>query len=164
MQENATEQLEFAEAVVLSVSDEESDFGVSCVMEELLSGSNFKRDDNNRPKMDEETLSKQRAAVALLATFCKSTKCDYSQYVPQLFRSLILLFTSQDDIVLTQAWNALNYVTKTLDTTEQMVYVADIRQAVRFAVADLKYHQGTPNLMPGFCLPKGITPILPIFR
>ena len=36
LQENATEQLEFAEAVVLSVSDEESDFGVSCVMEEIL--------------------------------------------------------------------------------------------------------------------------------
>ena len=77
--------------------------------------------------MDDVTLSKQRAAVALLATFCKDTKCDYSQYVPQLIRSLILLFTSQDEVVLMQAWNALSYVTKTLDTTEQMVYVADIR-------------------------------------
>lgn len=36
----------------------------------------------------------------------------------------------------------------------------DIRQAVRFAVSDLKGQE----LLPGFCLPKGITPILPIFR
>ena len=33
-----------------------------------------------------------------------------------------------------------------------------------FAVADLRYHENAPSLMPGFCLPKGITPILPIFR
>ena len=79
------------------------------------------------------TLTKQRAAITLLASFCKDTKCDYSQYVPQLIRSLILLFTSPDQVVLTQAWNALNSVTKTLDTSDQMAHVADVRQAVRFA-------------------------------
>ena len=68
-------------------------------------------------------------------------------------------------LLVFQSWNALCYVTKTLDTTELHNYVNDIRQAVRFAVADLKYHQHqTSDLMPGFCLPKGITPILPIFR
>lgn len=38
--------------------------------------------------------------------------------------------------------------------------IGDIRQAVRFAVSDLKGQE----LLPGFCLPKGITLILPIFR
>ena len=46
-------ELELAEAVVLSVSDDDSDIGVSCIMEELLTASNFKRDDHNRPKNDE---------------------------------------------------------------------------------------------------------------
>ena len=46
-------ELELAEAVVLSVSDDNSDIGVSCIMEELLTASNFKRDDQNRPKNDE---------------------------------------------------------------------------------------------------------------
>ena len=78
-------------------------------------------------------MTRQRAAITLLASFCKDTKCDYSQYVPQLIRSLILLFTSPDQVVLTQAWNALNSVTKTLDTSDQMAHVADVRQAVRFA-------------------------------
>merc|ERR1719266_100114 len=157
-------ELELAEAVVLSVSDDDSDIGVSCIMEELLTAANFKRDEHNRPKNDEGTLTKQRAAITLLASFCKDTKCDFSQYVPQLIRTLILLFTSQDQIVLNQAWNGLNSVTKTLDTSDQMAHVADVRQAVRFAVADLRYHLDAPSLMPGFCLPKGITPILPIFR
>lgn len=39
--------------------------------------------------------------------------------------------------------------------------MADVRQAVRYAVSDMK---GTSDLLPGFCLPKGIVPILPIFR
>lgn len=43
---------------------------------------------------------------------------------------------------------------------QQIAHVQDIRQAVRFAVSDLKGQE----LLPGFCLPKGITPILPIFR
>ena len=49
---------------------------------------------------------------------------------------MILLFTSPDQVVLTQAWNALNSVTKTLDTSDQMAHVADVRQAVRFAGKD----------------------------
>lgn len=58
------------------------------------------------------------------------------------------------------SWEALSAVTKTLDANQQMAHVGDVRQAVRFAVSDLKGQQ----LLPGFCLPKGITPILPIFR
>ena len=67
-------------------------------------------------------------------------------------------------------------MTKRLDASEQMSHVGDVRQAVRFAVSDLKQeHQRTsqqqqaeggtePLQLPGFCLPKGIQPILPIFR
>lgn len=48
-----------------------------------------------------------------------------------------------------------------MDAKQQATYVSDVRQAVRFAVSDMK---GTSDLLPGFCLPKGIAPILPIFR
>lgn len=44
----------------------------------------------------------------------------------------------------------------------QASYVSDIRQAVRYAVSDMK--GSSDPLLPGFCLPKGIVPILPIFR
>ena len=164
----AAREVEFAEAVILSVDDEESDLGMTCVLEELVSGCTFKRDHNNRPKTDDKTLSHQRAAVTLLSSFCKDTKCDYSEYVAQLIRTFISLFTSNDSVILQQSWNALAAVTKTLDTAGQMAHVGDVRQAVRFAVADLQYNSSSESsnskLMPGFCLPKGITPILPIFR
>merc|ERR1719166_271446 len=48
-----------------------------------------------------------------------------------------------------------------MDPGQQMTIIPDIRQAVRFAAADLK---GEGDLLPGFCLPKGIAPLLPIFR
>merc|ERR1719481_1718215 len=141
-----TEELGYSQAVLLSIQDEA---GLSHVMEIIL--------ENCRSK-DAVT---RRGAVTLLYAFCDQTKIDFSEYVPQLIRSLILLFTDTDQGVLTEAWNALNAVTKTLDTAGQMTHVPDIRQAVRFALADLK---GDNTLLPGFCLPKGISPILPIFR
>lgn len=50
---------------------------------------------------------------------------------------------------------------KTLEPKQQATYVSDVRQAVRYAMSDMK---GTSDLLPGFCIPKGIAPILPIFR
>eukprot|EP00090_Calanus_glacialis_P034085 TRINITY_DN5691_c0_g1_i1.p1 TRINITY_DN5691_c0_g1~~TRINITY_DN5691_c0_g1_i1.p1 ORF type:complete len:2002 (-),score=813.41 TRINITY_DN5691_c0_g1_i1:71-5326(-) len=141
-----TVELGYAQAVVLSVQDET---GLSYVMDILL---------ENCKSKDSVT---RRGAVTLLHAFCDQTKTDYSEYVSQLIRSLIHLFTDTDHGVLTEAWNALSAVTKTLDAGEQMSHVPDVRQAVRFAVADLK---ADTVLLPGFCLPKGISPILPIFR
>ena len=42
-----------------------------------------------------------------------------------------------------------------------MAHVADLRQAVRFAASDLK---GQAEYLPGCCLPKGISPLLPVYR
>lgn len=44
----------------------------------------------------------------------------------------------------------------------QIDHVPDVRQAVRFAVTELKASGSV--LMPGFCLPKGLQPVLPILR
>ncbi|XP_071447058.1 stalled ribosome sensor GCN1 [Hetaerina americana] len=141
----AAQELEYCQAVVLSVSDE---VGVRTTMDQLMESARSERPELRRP------------AVTLLCAFCAHTKASYAQYVPQLLRALIHLFTDSDREVLQMSWEALNAVTKTLDQTQQLSHVGDIRQAVRFAVSDLKGQQ----LLPGFCLPKGITPILPIFR
>ena len=95
---------------------------------------------------------------------------DLTNYVPQLIRCLILMFTSEDQKTLQEAWNALLAVTKNLDPSDLMVYVSDVRQAVRFAVSDVNKSTGGGGrgggevTIPGFCLAKGIQPVLPIFR
>jgi len=145
--EAQVEELAHCQAVVLAVEDEQ---GLSVVMDILLEYCR---------SADPVT---RRGAVTLLHAFCERTKVDYSEYVPQLLRALILLFTDTEPGVLAEAWAALNSVTKTLDAAEMMSHVPDVRQAVRFALADLR--AGGEELLPGFCLPKGIAPILPIFR
>ncbi|XP_065343673.1 stalled ribosome sensor GCN1 isoform X1 [Cloeon dipterum] len=142
---NEAQELEYCQAVILSVTDEA---GVRTVMDQLMEAT----------KSDKAEV--RRSAATLLCAFCSNSRADYSQYVPQLLRGLIHLFTDQDKDVLQMSWEALNAVTKTLDPAQQLEHVGDIRQAVRFTLSDLKGQQ----LLPGFCLPKGITPILPIFR
>jgi len=65
-----------------------------------------------------------------------------------------------DKEILQRSWDALNAVTKTLDSTQQIAHVSDVRQAVKYASADLPAGAD----LPGFCLPKGIAPLLPVFR
>lgn len=137
------EELEHCQAVVLSVVDEA---GVQTVVEQLLAGA-------RQP-------GQRRAAVALLCAFCAHTRAPLTPHVPQLLRELLRLFTDTDRHVLQLAGEALAAVTKTLDTNQQIEYVTDVRQAIRFAASDLKGQE----YLPGFCQEKGISPILPIFR
>ncbi|XP_044271833.1 eIF-2-alpha kinase activator GCN1 [Tribolium madens] len=139
------QQLEYCQAVVLSVSDE---VGIRTVIDTML--------ENTR----NENADQRRAAATLLCGFCANSKAQYTSHVPQLLRGLIHLCTDSDKDVLQMSWEALNAVTKTLDPKLQATYVSDVRQAVRYAMSDMKGAQ----LLPGFCLPKGIAPILPIFR
>lgn len=82
---------------MLSVTD---DVGVRTVMQELLSAS------------QSLTASECWSAVAILHTFCEKTSADYADYLPQLFRGLIGLFTNSSERVLHAAWDCLNAVTK----------------------------------------------------
>ncbi|XP_025837277.1 eIF-2-alpha kinase activator GCN1 [Agrilus planipennis] len=142
------QQLEYCQAVILSVVDET---GIRTVVDTLLENT---RTDNT---------DQRRAAAALLCAFCANSRAQYIAHVPQLLRGLIHLCTDNDKDVLQMAWEALNAITKNLEPKQQAAYVSDVRQAVRYALSDIK-GIGTDLLLPGFCLPKGIAPILPIFR
>ncbi|XP_060530072.1 stalled ribosome sensor GCN1 [Cylas formicarius] len=140
------QQLEYCQAVVLSVTDE---VGIRTIIDTMLENT---RSDN---------ADQRRAAATLLCGFCANSKAQYTAHVPQLLRGLIHLCTDSDKDVLQMSWEALNAVTKSLEPKQQATYVSDVRQAVRFAMSDIKNNS---DVLPGFSLPKGIAPILPIFR
>lgn len=142
---NETQEKEYCQAVVLSVSDE---LGVHTIMDILMESTKS------------EQTNTRRSAAILLCAFCTHTPGDYSQYVPQLLRGLLRLLADSDKDVLIRSWEALSAVTKTLDSAQQIAHVSDVRQAVRFAASELAPGED----LPGFCLPKGITPLLPVFR
>lgn len=139
-----SQELEYCQAVILSVSDET---GVRIIMDTLMAATKS------------SDAASMKAAATLLSVFCTHSPGDYSQYVPQLLRGLLRLFADSDKEILQRSWDALNAVIKTLDSAQQIAHVSDVRQAVRFAASDLKGQE-----LPGFCLPKGISPLLPVFR
>ncbi|XP_055908453.1 eIF-2-alpha kinase activator GCN1 [Eupeodes corollae] len=138
------QELEYCQAVILSVSDEA---GIRTIMDTLMTSAKS------------ESLPTRKSAASLLSAFCTHSPGDYSQYVPQLLRCLLRLLAEQDRDILQRSWDALNAVIKGLDSAQQIAHVSDVRQAVRFAASDLKGSE-----LPGFCLPKGISPLLPVFR
>ncbi|KOB75499.1 Translational activator GCN1 [Operophtera brumata] len=101
----------------------------------------------------------RHAAAALLCAYVSHTRADLSPHVPQLLRGLLLLLAETERDVLMMAWEALQVFTKALEPEQLIAHVSDVRGALRHVSADLK-----GELLPGFCLPKGIAPILPLFR
>lgn len=144
------QELEYCQSVILSVSDEA---GARAIVDHLLETAR------------NESTKVRRASIMLLYAYCSQSKVVLSSNVPQLLRGLILLSTDSNEQVLNLSWEALNAITKSLDPKEQMEYINEVRNAVRFASSDLKSSShGNQVLMPGFCLSKGIAHILPIFR
>uniref|UniRef100_A0A6P7FRK7 EIF-2-alpha kinase activator GCN1-like n=1 Tax=Diabrotica virgifera virgifera TaxID=50390 RepID=A0A6P7FRK7_DIAVI len=91
------QQMEYCQAVVLSVVDE---VGIRTVIDTLL--------ENTR----NENADQRRAAATLLCGFCANSKAQYTSHVPQLLRGLIHLCIDSDREVLQMSWEALNAVTK----------------------------------------------------
>nr|CAG8471118.1 10487_t:CDS:10 [Entrophospora candida] len=99
---------------------------------------------------------KRSCSCDVLALFCNENKMDISRYIPEWIRVLILLLDDRQDDVVKSAWNALNSVTKNIKKDDLEQLVTTVRRAIKnVGVAGVD--------LPGFCLPKGIGPILPIF-
>ncbi|XP_036339906.1 eIF-2-alpha kinase activator GCN1 [Rhagoletis pomonella] len=138
------QELDYCQSVILSVTDET---GIRTIVDILMTSAKA------------ENVKTRKSAASLLSAFCTHTPGDYSQYVPQLLRCLLRLMADSNRDILQRSWDALNAVVRGLDSNQQIAHVSDVRQAVRFAASELNGSE-----LPGFCLPKGITPLLPIFR
>ncbi|XP_011194571.1 eIF-2-alpha kinase activator GCN1 [Zeugodacus cucurbitae] len=138
------QELDYCQAVILSVTDE---IGVRTIVDTLMMSAKS------------DSINIRKSASSLLCVFCTHSPADYSQYVPQLLRCLLRLMADSNREILQNSWDALSSVVKALDSTQQIALVSDVRQAVRFASSEMKGSE-----LPGFCLPKGITPLLPVFR
>ncbi|CAG8564220.1 8388_t:CDS:10, partial [Diversispora eburnea] len=140
--ENTIKELKETErALLLSIDNSE---GIQTLMMMLFEAI----------KSEEPT--KRASACDIITIFCNETKMDYSRYVPEWINDLILLLGDRQKEVVVSAWNALNSITKSIKKDELEHLVTPVRRSVKKV--------GVPGVdLPGFCLPKGIGPILPIF-
>ena len=116
-----------------------------------------------------DDLNLRRAATTLLVTYCVHSKpSNISNFRSQLWRGLIYMLSSEDDFILNQCIEALNAITKNMDSKEQMEIVPEISNALRYTISDYKAQLPCVNLedviLPGFNTNKGIMPMLNIFR
>lgn len=106
-----SQQLEYCQAVVLSVTDE---VGMRTVVDTLLESTR------------NENADQRRAAATLLCAFCANSKAQYTNHVPQLLRGLIHLCTDSDKDVLHMSWEALNATTKVRIITHCSKKICDL--------------------------------------
>ena len=120
--------------------------------------------------LDESSPRRAGAAAAIVA-FCKVTKLDYQEHVPGLISSLIALLTEEDHDWLVGIWSALSSVMASIPKEMAPSFVRTLKEAV--AVAREKEKRKlrsaaavtslTALTIPGFCLPKALSPVLPVY-
>jgi HEAT repeat protein len=129
------------EAFLLSIDDED---GLYNLMVALMG---YARDDN---------MVTRAVACDIVATFFNASELDASVYIPDWIHLLALLLDDPSEDVIKSAWDAMTAVTKSVPKEEYEELVVPARRAVQaVGVAGCD--------VPGFCLPKGISCILPIF-
>ncbi|OBZ91073.1 Translational activator gcn1 [Choanephora cucurbitarum] len=129
------------EAFLLSVDDED---GLHTLIVTLME---YVRDDNPL---------KRAVSCDITAQFFTESELDASYYIPDWIHLLMLLLDDPSEQVIQSAWNALSAITKSLPKEEYEELVAPTRHAITTA--------GQAGVdIPGFCLPKGIGCVLPIF-
>ena len=140
--EELRKDLEASFGTILSSVDEFD--GLNTAMSVML--TLMKHDDHRRRAIADIRLSK----------FFSETDIDFSRYNQDLIRVLLLSFDDRDMDVVTAAWTALSELMKRLRKEEMESLVFSTRQVLQqVGVAG--------SNLPGFCIPKGINGILPIF-
>ncbi|OZJ04029.1 hypothetical protein BZG36_03770 [Bifiguratus adelaidae] len=140
-EENREQVQETLKALVLSIEDIDGLHNLMMTLQEYV-----KSDDP----------FKRAKACDVVAIFYSESKLNASQYLKDWVRVLVSLLGDRASEVVPSAWNALNAVVKSLKKDDLEQLVQPMRQAIKSLA-----HAGVD--VPGFCLPKGISPVLPVY-
>ncbi|KAI0827665.1 ARM repeat-containing protein [Trametes gibbosa] len=95
------------------------------------------------------------SACELFSMFCEDSELDASLYRVDWIRQLVSLLDDREVFVHTAAWAALDVFVKTTPKDEMESLVVPLRRTIEST--------GAPGThVPGFSLPKGISPMVPI--
>jgi len=122
--------------------------GVRILMEELLK----QLEEGATPQIRVE-------AAGLMATYCADPDSDFTNEIPTLITGLMKQFNSTDASVQTAVIAALTALTSSIRKELIPNYLSIIGDSLR----NLQETAPSGGLVPGFCVPKGVAPLLPIF-
>eukprot|EP00257_Ricinus_communis_P017959 XP_015576531.1 protein ILITYHIA [Ricinus communis] len=139
---------EAAETVVLVIDEE----GVEYLIAELLKG------------VGDSMASVRRSSSYLIGYFFKNSKLYLADEAPNMISTLIVLLSDMDSATVAIAWEALSRVVSSVPKEVLPSYLKLVRDAVSTSRdKERRKKKGGPVLIPGFCLPKALQPLVPIF-
>ncbi|KFM25643.1 Translational activator GCN1 [Auxenochlorella protothecoides] len=133
-------------AVVLAVQED----GLYLLIAELLKG------------LDDD--ARRVGAAVGIGQLCRGSRLDFQEHIPALIASLVPALAEESDEEVVACWEALAAVTGSIPKEMQPNYVRCLKDAV-LATRDKERRKrtGGPLLVKGFCLPKALGPVLPIY-
>ncbi|KAH7543347.1 hypothetical protein FEM48_Zijuj02G0174600 [Ziziphus jujuba var. spinosa] len=139
---------EAAETVVLVIDEE----GVESLISELLKAAS------------DSQASIRRSSSYLIGYFFKHSKLYLVDEAPNMISTLIVLLSDSDSATVMVSWEALSRVVNSVPKEVLPTYIKVVRDAVSTSRdKERRKKKGGPILIPGFCLPKALQPLLPIF-
>ena len=146
----------YSSTVILSANDIH---GTQIVVEHLIQSTRH------------TDLSMRKAATILLNGYCHQAKLLPMQ-ISQILEGLIMLYTEENQEILATTWDALNCLTLSMDSGACIEFISDIRNAVRYAISDLRaakksYSESNSEeelLLPGFMSAQGFGPLSVVYR
>ncbi|KAK4487622.1 hypothetical protein RD792_005728, partial [Penstemon davidsonii] len=141
-----------AETVVLVIDEE----GIESLISELLKGVA----DNKAGFL----ASVRKSASHLIGYFFQNSKLYLVDEAPNMISTLIVLLSDPDSSTVVVSWEALLRVVNSVPKEILPSYMKLVRDAVSTSRdKERRKKKGGPILIPGFCLPKALQPVLPIF-
>ncbi|MED6131161.1 eIF-2-alpha kinase activator GCN1 [Stylosanthes scabra] len=139
---------EAAETVVLVIDDE----GVESLISEFIKGVN------------DSQASVRRSSAYLIGYLFKNSKLYLDDEAQNMISTLIILLSDPDSSTVDVALEALSRVIASLPKEVLPSNIKLVRDAVSTSRdKERRKKKGGPILIPGFCRPKALQPILPIF-
>jgi len=135
-----------------------SDSGVSWTIQEMSKYLN-----------DMSHVRRRIVAAFLIQKFISNTKANILSQVPVLLKELLLRFVDTDEYALAVTWEALNTLVTVVPIEESTIHLDFVRSILSGIVSDARFRRGGVGqslhyFIPGFCRPKGLEAILPIYQ
>ncbi|KAI9078431.1 hypothetical protein K1719_039650 [Acacia pycnantha] len=139
---------EAAETVVLVIDEE----GIEPLLAELVRG------------VSDSQAAIRRSSSYLIGYLFKNSKLYLVDEASNMIATLIILLSDPDSSTVTVAWESLSRVISSVPKEVLPSYIKLVRDAVSTSRdKERRKKKGGPILIPGFCLPKALQPLLPIF-
>ncbi|CAA0814499.1 ILITYHIA, partial [Striga hermonthica] len=137
-----------AETVVLVIDEE----GIESLTSELLKGT------------ADNQASIRRSSSYLIGYLFQNSKLYLVDEAPNMISTLIILLSDPDPATVLVAWEALLRVVSSVPKEVLPSYMKLVRDAISTSRdKERRKKKGGPVVIPGFCLPKALQPVLPIF-